>query len=100
MTAQREDKLKAAWTRDRLDSSDAPEIEAAYFDTDLQAWVLSRHEDLLAAFHSPSLIPGRRNIADVSMESEESARLQMREEVRNALCPIHVRAWREKLRTD
>lgn len=100
MTAQREDVLRPAWTRDRLDSSDPPEIEPAYFDSDLQAWVLSRHEDLVAAFHAPSLIPGRRNLADISMESEESARLAMREEVRNALCPIHIRAWRETLRAE
>lgn len=100
MTAQREDTLKPAWVRDRLDSSHPPEIEAAYFDTDLQAWVLSRHEDVLAAFQTPSLIPGRRDIANVSLESEENARLAMREEVRNVLCPSHVRAWRDKLRTD
>lgn len=92
--------MRPAWTRDRLDSADPPEVEAAYFDSALQAWVLSRHEDLVAAFHAPSLIPGRRDLADVFMESEESARLTMREEVRSALCPNHVRAWREKLRID
>ena len=97
MTAQREDVLKPAWSRDRVDSLDPPEIEPAYFDSNLQAWVLSRHADLLAAFHAPSLIPGRRDLAIASLESEESIRLKMREEVRGALSPVQVRAWREKL---
>lgn len=97
MTAQREDSFKPAWTRDRLDSEDPPEIEAAYFDPDLQAWVLSRHADLLTAFHTTSLIPGRRDLEHLSVDEEESARLTMREEVRAALCPAHLRAWREKL---
>ena len=97
MSAQREDVLKPAWTRDQLDSLDPPEIEPAYFDSDLQAWVLSRHADLLAAFHAPSLIPGRRNLAIGSRKSEESIRLKMREEVRGALSPVQVRGWCEKL---
>lgn len=89
--------LTPAWTRDRVDSLDPPEIEPAYFDSNLQAWVLSRHADLLAAFHAPSLIPGRRDLAITSLESEESIRVSMREEVRGALSSVQVRAWREKL---
>ena len=59
--------------------------------------MLSRHADLLAAFHSPALIAGRRDLATVSFESEEAARLKMREETRDVLCPAHVRAWRGEL---
>jgi hypothetical protein len=98
MTAQREDLLTPSWTRDRVDSFDPPEVEDAYFASELQAWVLSRHADLLAAFHAPSLIRGRRELADVSLDSEEAALFKMRDEVRRALSPAQVRAWREELR--
>ena len=97
MAAQRDVLSTPAWTRDVLDSVDPPEIESPYFDSDLQAWVLSRHADLLAAFHSTALIVGRRDLATVSFDSEEAARLKMREETREALCPAHVRLWREEL---
>ena len=100
MTAHREDPLRPAWTRDQVDSLDPPEIEAAYFDSNLEAWVLSRHADLAAAFHTPSLIPGRRDLANVSLAAEEEARLKMRDEIRAALSPVQVRAWRERLRVD
>jgi hypothetical protein len=33
------------------------ETEAAYFDHLLNAWVLSKHADILAAFHASSLAP-------------------------------------------
>ena len=98
MTAKQEDLLKPTWTRDQVDSLDPQEVEAAYFDSDLQAWVLSRHADLLAAFHAPSLVRGRRELENVSRESEEGALVKVREEVRGALSPVNVRAWREKLR--
>jgi cytochrome P450 len=93
MTAQREDPLKPAWIRDQLDCFEPPELEAAFFDPDLKAWVFSRHTDVLAAFHSPHLIPGRRDLGDFCLETEESARLKMREEVRNALSSDRVRDW-------
>lgn len=88
------------WARDQLDSEQPPEFEASYFDPHSGAWVLSRHVDILAALHESSLIPGRRDLANVSLESEESARLKMRQEVRDVLCPRNVRAWREELMAD
>ena len=100
MTAQREDLLQPAWVRDRIDCIGAPEIEAPYFDSDLEGWVLSRHADVLAAFQNPSLMPGRRDLAEASLELEERVRLKMREEVRDALHPVQVRAWCEALRTN
>lgn len=97
MAAQRDILSTPAWTHDAFDSVQSPELEPPYFDQHLQAWVLSRHADLLAAFHSPALIPGRRDLATVSFESEEAARLKVREETREALCPAHMRIWREEL---
>jgi cytochrome P450 len=98
MTAQREDLLTPAWSRDTVESFDSPEVEAAYFDRDLGAWVLSRYADVLTAFHSRSLVRGSRGPGDVSLESEEAALVKAREEVRKPLSPVHVRAWGERLR--
>lgn len=100
MPAQQEDVCKATWMRDRSGYDHPPTIEAPYFDPDLRAWIFSRHIDLLAAFHSPSLIPGRRDLSNLSLDSEEIARIKMREEVRDALSPGKIRAWREGLRAD
>src|SRR5438045_6321598 len=97
MAAKREAPQKHSWIRDQLDSGNPPQIEAPYFAPDLGSWVLSRYVDILAAFHAPSLIPGRRDLANVSLDSEEKARFRMREEVRDALCPSNVRVWREEL---
>ena len=82
---------------DQLDANDPPAIGAPYFDSDLHAWVLSRHADLVAAFQDFTLIPGRRDLVNFSRESEEETRFKMREEVRDALCPARMRAWREEL---
>jgi hypothetical protein len=100
VTAKREDLLIPAWTHDRLGCDRPPEIEASYFDPDLHAWVLSRHVDLLAAFRDPSLVVGRRDLASFSLESEEIVRLNMREEVRNALCPVRLRPWLDELEAE
>lgn len=97
MRTHREDLDRPAWMRDQLGFDDPPELQGLYFDPDLHAWVLSRHIDLLAAFHTSSLIPGRRDLANVSLDSEEEARLTMRQEVRDVLCPMNVRVWREVL---
>jgi hypothetical protein len=97
MAAKREGPQKHSWIRDQFDSGNPPQIEAPYFDPDLGSWVLSRYVDILAAFHAASLIPGRRDLANVSLDSEERARFRMREEVRDALCPSNVRVWREEL---
>jgi hypothetical protein len=87
--ARREDPRCPAWNSDRLESSAGPEIEAAYFDEALDAWILSRHEDVLAAFRSPGLIP-----SDVNSGKE---RLRMREETLEALSPTLLNTWRNRL---
>lgn len=99
MADQREETCLSAPIHDPFASQDASQIGPSFFDPDLRAWVLSRHADLLAAFHAASLIPGRRDLTTVSLEPEERARRKMREEVREALCPGKVRAWREELRS-
>ena len=88
---------KPTWTGDQLDSGLPPEIEAPYFDRDLDAWVLSRHADIMAAFRSPSLSLAGPNHKKHSESNDESSRMKMREETLDALCPAQLRAWRERL---
>jgi cytochrome P450 len=99
-TTQRDDLFIPAWSSDQLDSAAAPEMQAPYFDPHLQAWVFSRYSDLLAAFRCPCLVPGRRDAATLDFAEEESARLKMREETREALAPARIRELREQLAGD
>src|ERR1700712_1870523 len=52
MRPRREKPTVPAWSDDELDSPFPAEVESAYFDEDLEAWVLSRHADVLAAFRA------------------------------------------------
>jgi cytochrome P450 len=97
MQATRDDPSIPAWSRDRLDSSSPPEIEAPYFDNILEAWVLSRHADILAAFRASSLAPASPGSKQASEPSDESGRLKMRREAMEALSPARLRMWRGQL---
>jgi cytochrome P450 len=97
MPAKRRNLSTPEWIHDELASLLPPEIEDAYFDEDLGAWVLSRHADVLAAFHDPTLAlvgPNSNKVPDIS---NDSARQQMRAETLEALSPAKLRAWREQL---
>jgi cytochrome P450 len=97
MPAKRREPAKPAWSSDQLDSASPPEIEAPHFDALLGAWVLSQYSDVLAAFRSSSLIPISPNSKADSELPDESSRLRMREETREALCPAQLRSWRESM---
>lgn len=70
---------------------------APYFDHVLNAWVLSRHADVLAAFRTPSLIPGRSGSQSNANQASETARLKMRTETMDALSSGQTGQWREFL---
>jgi cytochrome P450 len=74
-----------------------PEIEAPYFDEQLEAWVLSRHADVLAAFRSSKLWPGGSRTEKNVEPPDEAANLRMREEAREALSSVQLREWRDRL---
>lgn len=97
MRCKRPNPAIPAWTDDELDSPFPAEVEPAYFDDDLQAWVLSRHADVLAAFRAPSLSPASSNIAKAPDAVEEALRQEMREKTMEALSPAQLRTWREEL---
>jgi cytochrome P450 len=97
MHAKRDNPAIPAWKGDELDSPYPPEIEPAYFDDDLKAWVLSRHADVLAAFRASSLCPASSKSAKAPDLTQEALREKMRERTMDALSPTQLRTWREEL---
>jgi cytochrome P450 len=95
--AKREDPSKPAWSGDRLDLGAGPEIEAPYFDQVLDSWVLSRHDDVLAAFRCSGLAPAGPHTTTYSASPDQGDRLAMREETLEALCPALLNEWRDRL---
>jgi cytochrome P450 len=86
-----------AWGVDQLDSPHPPAAEAPYFDTDLSAWVLSRHADILAAFRSSYLFPASPDTTKPALQSSESDHVKMRSETAEALSSSRLNAWRNVL---
>ena len=95
--ARRDEPSCPAWSSDHLESPDGPEIEAPYFDEILEAWVLSRHADVLAAFRSPNLTPVGPNSGKHPQSADPGQRLRMREETLDALSPALLNTWRDRL---
>jgi cytochrome P450 len=91
MPAKRNNPTIPSWTHDQLDSSSPPEVEPAYFDSVLNAWVLSKHADILAAFRASNLAPTGPH------DKNDTLRSKIRTETIEALSPAHLRAWREKI---
>ena len=94
MPAKRNNPTIPSWTHDQLESSSPPEVEPAYFDSVLNAWVLSKHADILAAFRASSLAPTSPHDKNTS---GNSLRAKIRTETIEALSPAQLRAWREKI---
>jgi cytochrome P450 len=86
-----------AWQVDELDSAVPPESAAPYFDANLNAWVLSRYADILAAFRSSSLFPSSSNSAKPAEPMPSCAPLKMRAETTEALPASRIGAWRDVL---
>jgi cytochrome P450 len=97
MRARREEPSKPVWSSDRLESPVAPEIEDPYYDDDLEAWVLSRHADVLAALRSSGLWPTGSDSERSVDPPDEGGNLQMRAETVEALSPAQLREWRERM---
>jgi cytochrome P450 len=89
MPAQRNNPTIPSWTHDQLDSTSPPEVEPAYFDSALNAWVLSKHADILAAFRASTLAP--------TDDKNDTLRSKIRTETIEALSPAQLRAWKEKI---
>jgi len=66
--------------------------EAAHFDEQLGAWVLSRYDDVLAALRESSLVQ-----TGSSGPLDEAAQLQARAQVLEALTSAKVEEWRARV---
>ena len=97
MRDQRESPSIPAWSCDQLDSDCPPKIDPPYFDSNLDAWVVSRHCDLLAVFHESDMAPGHAEREALSEPHDNRSLLKMRAETADALPPARLRAWREAL---
>ncbi|WP_263381761.1 cytochrome P450 [Granulicella arctica] len=96
MHARREQVSCPAWTSDQLDSTTPPEIEPAYFDDSLHAWVFSRHEDVLAAFRASSLVPAGPHAKVHAPPPDESALHNTRSETQESLSSTQLSLWRDQ----
>jgi cytochrome P450 len=96
MPTKPSDPFIPSWSEDQLDSPSPPEAEAAYFDRLLNAWVLSKYADILAAFRPSSLAPFGPHQRTVE-PSDESGRAKMRAETMESLSPMQLRAWCEQM---
>jgi cytochrome P450 len=97
MPAKQENPSVPAWSEDQLGAPLPSETEAPYFDTTLNAWVLSRHADILAAFRSSRLFPASSDSTKPVQPSAEADHLKMRTETMEALPPSRLNAWRDEL---
>ena len=86
-----------AWPADQLDSAVPPEPAAPYFDANLNAWVLSRYADILAAFRASTLFPASTNSAKPAEPMPPCEHLKMRAETIEALPASRINAWRDLL---
>jgi cytochrome P450 len=89
--------IERARRYDQIDRRSSPQIGAPHFDDSLNAWVLSRYADVLAAFHCASLYPAGSGIGKSSAPPQENAMAQMRKDTRDALSPAQLRVWRRGL---
>ena len=73
-------------------------MSEAYFDDQLQAWVLSRYADVLAAFHSSSLLAtGLDSPTEPARRRESHTSKKTRTETRAALSPAQLSHWSQQL---
>lgn len=71
--------------------------EAPRFDTTLGAWVLSRYQDIVAAFREPRLWPVSAKSEPASETYDETAQEQVRAETLAAFPPAALAQWRERM---
>ena len=91
-------RIAAKWNDGELDSSVPPLIEEAYFDETLAAWVLSRYEDVLAAFRSSSLIPSGPRSKNKQENAAGEKQSKMRAEAADALSAPVIAGWGSQAR--
>jgi cytochrome P450 len=71
--------------------------EAPRFNTTLGAWLLSRYQDVVAAFREPRLWPVNAKGEPASETYDETAQAQERAETLTALSPASLAQWRDRM---
>jgi cytochrome P450 len=89
-----------AWKDESRDGALRLHVAEPYFDTQMDAWVVSRYADVMAAFYSTDLVPVGPASKAESPAIDEAARLRMRVETKDALLPTMLRAWRRQMLSD
>ena len=97
MHARRENPSIPDWPGDRQDSPGPPEMEAPYFDQALQAWVLSRHRDIVAVLREERAVPASVKSDEATAPANEELRLRLRAQTLQVLSPALLRQWRQAL---
>jgi hypothetical protein len=100
MHAKRENPSIPDWLRDEQGSSEPPELEPAYFDDALQAWVLSRHRDILAVLRDERAIPASVKSGEAIAPANEELRMRLRAQTLEVLSPALLRRWRQALQPE
>ena len=72
-------------------------MEAPYFDQALQAWVLSRHRDILAVLRDERAVPASVKSDEAIAPANEELRLRLRAQTLEVLSPALLRQWRQAL---
>jgi cytochrome P450 len=97
MHAMRDNPSIPAWRSDEQGSQEAPELEPAYFDDALQAWVLSRHHDILAVLRENCAVPASVKRGEAIAPANEELRVRLRTQTLEVLSPALLRQWRQAL---
>jgi hypothetical protein len=85
------------WEDEQLDSLSPLHFDDAYFDETLSAWVLSRFDDVVAAFRSPALSQAGPRSTLNNENLNDAPRLKMRAETAEALSPAILGGWRNEI---
>ncbi len=89
-----------AWEDNCQEGPFCLQVADPYFDPQMDGWVLSRYADVTAAFHSPDLVLVGPASKEKYPSVDETARLKMRAETRDALSPVALRSWRRQTLSD
>jgi len=88
--------------RDRCDLRQTPATQKAYFDGELNAWVLTRYDDVAAAFRSAELSPVNAKSttegkATEGKATDDALRLKARAETVAALSGAALQMWSDEI---
>jgi cytochrome P450 len=84
-----------SWEDEQIDSP--LQLEDGYFDKALNAWVLSRFEDVAAAFKCHALSQAGPRSTFKECPADDAVRLKMRAETAEALSSATLEGWRNEI---